>query len=97
MMRATQHLVTSRDYLQLRPVLQPVLDRACRSNFGKQTAGVENGLICNRSADVWGIALTKRCFVTITWPVRNNSKQKLEATYATTQKSGPRVCRRPPA
>jgi hypothetical protein len=41
MMRATQHLVTARDFLQLRPVLQPMLDRACRGNFGRQTAGVD--------------------------------------------------------
>jgi hypothetical protein len=40
MMRATQHLVTARDYLQLRPVLQPMLDQRCRHNFGRQTAGI---------------------------------------------------------
>jgi uncharacterized coiled-coil protein SlyX len=41
MMRATQHMVTARDYLWLRPVLQPMLDRRCRNALGKGTAGVE--------------------------------------------------------
>jgi hypothetical protein len=41
MMRATQHLVTARDFLQLRPVLQPMIERACRGNFGRQTEGVD--------------------------------------------------------
>jgi hypothetical protein len=41
MMRGTQHLVTARDYLRLRPVLQPMLDRACRNNYGKGTTGIE--------------------------------------------------------
>jgi hypothetical protein len=63
---------------------------ACDSN--PQTAGIENGLACNRSADVWGIALTPRCELTIAWPVRNNSNKTLQATYATTQTSGPTVC-----
>ena len=40
MMRATQHLVTARDYLRLRPVLQPMLDQRCRHNFGRATAGI---------------------------------------------------------
>jgi hypothetical protein len=72
-----------------------ILMGACDQN--QQTGGVVNGFGCNRSADVWGIALTPRCQVTITWPVRNNSKKSLEATYATTQTSGRRVCRRRPA
>src|SRR5215203_1573407 len=33
MMRATQHLVTARDFLQLRPVLQPAIERSYRGNF----------------------------------------------------------------
>ena len=41
MMRATQHLVTARDYLWLRPVLQPMLDRITRNSHRKGTAGVE--------------------------------------------------------
>ena len=63
---------------------------ACDQN--PQTAGVVNGLACNRSADVWGIALTPSCDLTIAWPVRNNSDTSLEATYTTTQVSGARVC-----
>jgi hypothetical protein len=72
-----------------------VLMGACDQNA--QTGGVVNGFACNRSADVWGIALTTRCDVTITWPVRNNSDKSLEATYATTQTGGRRICRRRPA
>jgi winged helix DNA-binding protein len=41
MMRATQHLVTARDYLWLRSVLQPMLDQRCRHNWGRATAGLE--------------------------------------------------------
>jgi hypothetical protein len=68
-----------------------ILMGACDQN--KQTGGVKNGFACNRSADVWGIALTPRCDVTIAWPVRNNSKKKREATYETTQVGGRRICR----
>jgi hypothetical protein len=64
---------------------------ACDQN--QQTGGVVNGLACDRSADVWGIALTPNCRLTITWPVRNNADSSLEATYATTQVSGPTVCK----
>ncbi len=36
-----------------------ILMGACSQDPG--TAGIENGLECNRSADVWGIALTTNC------------------------------------
>jgi hypothetical protein len=71
-----------------------ILMGACDQN--KQTGGINNGFACNRTADVWGIALTPRCDVTIAWPVRNNSTRSLEATYATMQTGGRRVCRRRP-
>src|SRR5207302_3752757 len=54
-----------------------VLMGACDQN--QQTGGVVNGLVCNRSADVWGIALTPTCNLTIAWPVRNNADPSLEA------------------
>jgi hypothetical protein len=66
---------------------------ACDQNA--QTAGVVNGLACDRSADVWGIALTPGCDLTIAWPVRNNTDASLEATYATTQVGGTPVCKNP--
>ena len=72
-----------------------ILMGACDQN--PQTGGVNNGFACNRSADVWGIALTPRCELTIAWPVRNNAHKSLQATYATTQTGGRRICRRRPA
>ena len=71
-----------------------ILMGACSQDPG--TSGIENGLNCNRSADVWGIALTTNCNLSISWPVRNNANHSLEATYATTQVSGTRVCRTRP-
>jgi Winged helix DNA-binding domain len=41
LMRGTIHLVSSRDCLPLRGVIQPVLDRGLRGTFAKQLAGVD--------------------------------------------------------
>ncbi|GGQ77691.1 winged helix DNA-binding domain-containing protein [Streptomyces althioticus] len=41
--RGTQHLVTADDYLWVRPLLQPMLDRWRKGGFGRQTAGVDLG------------------------------------------------------
>src|SRR5215472_2720187 len=41
LMRGTIHLVSARDCLPLRRLLQPVLDRGLRGTFGKQLAGVD--------------------------------------------------------
>jgi hypothetical protein len=41
LMRGTIHVVSARDCLPLRRVVQPVLDRGLRGSFGKQLAGVD--------------------------------------------------------
>ncbi|MGF7031830.1 hypothetical protein J2T17_002744 [Paenibacillus mucilaginosus] len=41
LMRSTLHLVTARDALRLRPLLQPVMDRSLKGAFGKQLQGVD--------------------------------------------------------
>ena len=41
LMRGTIHLVTARDAWGLRPLIQPVMDRVQKSQFGKRLAGVD--------------------------------------------------------
>jgi len=41
LMRGTIHLVSARDCLPLRRLLQPVMERGLRGNFGRQLAGVD--------------------------------------------------------
>jgi len=41
LMRGTIHLVTARDAWGLRPIVQPVMDRVQKSQFGKRLAGVD--------------------------------------------------------
>ncbi len=45
LMRGTIHLVSARDGLTLRPVLQPVLDRALHAAFGRRLAGVDHAAV----------------------------------------------------
>ncbi len=45
LMRGTIHLVSARDCVMLRPLTQPVLDRALKALFGKQVPGVDTGAI----------------------------------------------------
>ncbi len=41
LMRSTIHLVSARDCLALRPLLQPVLQRGLQGNFGRRLAGLD--------------------------------------------------------
>jgi hypothetical protein len=45
LMRNTIHLVTARDCLALRSLLQPVLDRALSANYGARLAGVDQAAV----------------------------------------------------
>ncbi|GGD96097.1 winged helix DNA-binding domain-containing protein [Paenibacillus nasutitermitis] len=42
LMRSTIHLVTARDCLTLRPVIQPFMDKALKGNHGKLLTGVDS-------------------------------------------------------
>jgi hypothetical protein len=45
LMRGTLHLSTARDYLALRPLLQPVLTRGLNGNFGRRLVGIKPSTI----------------------------------------------------
>jgi hypothetical protein len=45
LMRGTIHLVSADDCLRLRPVLQPVLERGLRANFGRQLTDVDRAAL----------------------------------------------------
>ena len=45
LMRGTLHLSTARDYLALRPLLQPVLTRGLNGNFGRRLVGIKPATI----------------------------------------------------
>jgi hypothetical protein len=52
LMRGTIHLVSARDCLPLRRLLQPVLERGLRSAFGKQLAGVDAVALASAGRDL---------------------------------------------
>ncbi len=70
LMRSTIHLVSARDCLALRPVLQPVLTRAAKGWFGKKLAGIDTARVAaagrklvDKKAHTFselGVALNKR-------------------------------------
>ena len=60
LMRYTMHLVTTPDLLWLRPLLQPVLNRAQKGFFGRQTEGLDLGEIAEHGRKLLrGKALTQ--------------------------------------
>ena len=50
LMRGTIHMVTARDAWGLRPLVQPVLDRVQKTQFGKRLAGVDLDAVVARDA-----------------------------------------------
>jgi hypothetical protein len=69
-------------------------------------SGVINGLACDRSPDVYGVALTRECKTTIVWPTRNRKDDPSDpdddentvpsgsdpGTFVSTQNGGPTLC-----
>jgi hypothetical protein len=57
-------------------------------------AGVENGTVCNRSTDVWGIALDGQGRLQVTWPTAPAGSfgcGTCNGTFVTTQIDGPTI------
>jgi hypothetical protein len=69
-------------------------------------SGVINGLACDRSPDVYGVALTQDCKTTVVWPTRNRKDDPSTTdddadtvpsgsdpgTFVSTQTGGPTLC-----
>jgi BNR repeat-like domain len=69
---------------------------------GSPAGGVEAGLTCSRSADVWGVALDASCRLSIAWPTSGASKGSTRGvanadpgTFVSTQTGGPGLCADP--
>jgi hypothetical protein len=74
----------------------------CASNTPAQ--GVENGLACDRSTDVWGVTLDRQCHVLVAWPARGSTgdggtnqpnhviPNHIDGTFVTTQTGGTTLC-----
>jgi hypothetical protein len=74
-LRATQHLVTAADYLWLRPLVQPVLERVQRGTLGRRNAGVDPAELASATRDLLaGRTLTRpqlRDLLAERWPDRD--------------------------
>jgi hypothetical protein len=81
---------------------------ACRDDLGP-FQGIFNGLICNRSPDVWGVTVDHACMTSIVWPavdVRDDPGSTDDdktavagsdpGTYVSTQTGGPSLCGQKP-
>src|SRR5205085_4024902 len=56
-------------------------------------SGLENGFLCDRATDDWGIALDSQCFLTVAFPtVKNDAPGSDPGTFVSTQTGGSRAC-----
>jgi hypothetical protein len=73
---------------------------ACDQNATDPTQGAQNGFLCDRSTDVWGVALDNECRVTFAWPVAdktfNDADPQNAGTFVSTQTGGTNVCKTRP-
>jgi hypothetical protein len=65
------------------------------SNPNDPSGGVQNGVACDRSTDVFGVALDADCRLSVTWPVtkpHNSAAPEKAGTYVSTQTGGDALC-----
>jgi hypothetical protein len=61
-------------------------------------AGLENGSVCDRATDDWGLALDSRCDLAVVFPtVANDAPGASAGTWAAVQNGGSRACAPGPA
>jgi len=97
---ATPHIVEHR--LSEIPTYQWTASEMMGACGSGPAAGVENGFGCDRSTDVWGIALDPKCRAVITWPVQSANRggpppnaTTTQGTYVAVQTDGPTLCTPP--
>lgn len=78
-----------------RPAYAETADEMGGSCATGPLAGAENGLLCDRASDDFGITLTRDCRVLVVYPTTRNSAAGSEGgTWAATQRSGASLCGR---
>ena len=86
LMRSTIHLVTARDALGLRPVVQPLIDRQVRGSYGRALDGLEDDEIARATRDALAAGpLTSSAIgraLALRWPGRDPGGLALAARAA---------------
>ena len=76
----------------------PTYQWSASQMMGSCGQGPANGFTCNRSTDVWGIALRSDCSMQVTWPIQTAGSgappnaTDTQGTYVSTQVDGPNLC-----
>jgi hypothetical protein len=59
-------------------------------------SGLQNGLVCDRATDDWGLAMDSQCRLTVAFPtVKNDAPGADAGTFVSTQTGGSRACGTP--
>jgi hypothetical protein len=54
--------------------------------------GIQSGVLCTRSTDVWGVELDRNCNLVVTWTSDATEGGKTSASWISTQTGGSTIC-----